>query len=216
MTPSLVRVAIVEDDRDIREFLRAGLSRAEGVQVVQVFPNGDDFLKRFDGLEVDVVLMDINMPGSTGIECISKAKPLAPSVQYLVLTVFENSAYIFQALCAGATGYLLKNVDMEELVEAVRDIAVGGSPMSPGIARLVVGSFQGQVQQRINNDMLTERERNILDQMAKGLLYKEVAAEAGISIETVRKHARNIYEKLQVNTRVEAIRKVYPQGAASA
>ncbi|MBK9174818.1 MAG: response regulator transcription factor [Flavobacteriales bacterium] len=205
-----IRTAIVEDDAEIRDLLRATLGRTGQVKVVGAFADSSGFLASLRTLDVDVVLMDINMPGMNGIDCIREAKPLAPKVQFLVLTVFENPAYIFQALCAGATGYLVKNSDPEEIIEAVQEIHVGGSPMSPAIARLVVGSFQHDAQQRINDHALTDREKHVLDQLSQGLLYKEIAANAGISIETVRKHARHIYEKLQVSTRVEAIRKVYP------
>ena len=210
MGPTPIRTAIVEDDAEIRELLRATLGRTGQVKVVGAFADAAEFLAGLPNLDVDVVLMDINMPGMNGIDCIREVKPLAPTVQYLMLTVFENPAYIFQALCAGATGYLVKNSDPEEIIEAVQEIHGGGSPMSPAIARLVVGSFQHEAQQRINDHALTEREKHVLDQLSQGLLYKEIAANAGISVETVRKHARHIYEKLQVSTRVEAIRKVYP------
>lgn len=208
-----VRVALVEDDKEIRELLESGLKRAERIQVVRCFANAEDFLSAFPGLEVDVVLMDINLPGKNGIDCIREAKPVRPSVQFLVLTVFENPAYIFQALCAGATGYLVKNEEPEQLHAAIRDIHAGGSPMAPAIARLVVASFQREVQMRIQDHALTEREKNVLDQLANGLMYKEIAAKAEISTETVRKHVRNIYDKLQVSSRMEAIRKVYPSAS---
>jgi len=210
MEPRQIRVALVEDDKEIRELLRLGLERAKLIQVVQCFANAEDFLEGFSTLEVDVVLMDINLPGKNGIDCIREVKPLRPSVQFLVLTVFENPAYIFQALCAGATGYLVKNEEPEQLHAAIHDIHAGGSPMAPTIARLVVASFQREVQVRIQDHALTEREKNVLDQLANGLMYKEIAAKAEISTETVRKHVRNIYDKLQVSSRMEAIRKVYP------
>lgn len=210
MEPRPIRVALVEDDKEIRELLRSGLERAPRLQVVQSFANAEDFLVAFPLLEVDVVLMDINLPGKSGIDCIREAKPLRPSVQFLILTVFENPAYIFQALCAGATGYLVKNEEPEQLHAAIHDIHAGGSPMAPTIARLVVASFQREVQVRIQDHALTEREKNVLDQLANGLMYKEIAAKAEISTETVRKHVRNIYGKLQVSSRMEAIRKVYP------
>jgi DNA-binding NarL/FixJ family response regulator len=210
MAKEPIRVVVVEDHKEVRAHVRSALQRQADIHVVGSFPNGDDFLEALDGLDADVVIMDINMPGRSGIECIGIAKPKLPATQFLVFTAFENSAYIFQALCAGATGYLLKSAEDDELADALRMIAIGGSPMSPAIARLVVTSFQKPVQEKINNELLTERERQIVDQMAKGLLYKEIGARLGISAETVRKHARNIYEKLQVNTRLEAIRKVYP------
>ncbi|MFZ1688260.1 MAG: response regulator transcription factor [Flavobacteriales bacterium] len=211
MGKGTVRVAIVEDDAEIRELLRDAVMHAEGMQVVRTFPSGDAFLAALPDVNAHVALMDINMPGRNGIECIREAKPLAHQVQYLVLTVFENPAYIFQALCAGATGYLVKNSDPDEIIDAIRSVHSGGSPMSPAIARLVVNSFQGQVQQRINDERLSDREKQVLDNLAQGLLYKEIAVKAGISVETVRKHVRHIYEKLQVKSRVEAIRKVYPR-----
>lgn len=205
-----IRVAIVEDDGEIRQLLRNILQRAEAMQVVGSYPDADAFLADRERIAPDVVLMDIGLPGLNGIECVRKAKPLAPATQYLMSTVFENPAYIHQSLCAGATGYLLKNADPEEIIAAVRDIHAGGSPMSPPIARLVVASFQHQAQLQIQDELLTDRERGVLDQLANGLMYKEIAAKAGISTETVRKHVRNIYQKLEVNSRMEALRKVYP------
>jgi len=210
MARTAIRVALVEDDKEILRFMRSILDDDADITVVQTFANSEDFLAAFVKLEVDVVLMDINLPGRSGIECIGEAKVLKPSAQFMVLTVFENPAYVFQALCAGATGYVIKDKAPEELVAAVHEIHVGGSPMSSAIARLVVGSFQRETQQRIVDHQLTEREKSLLDQLANGLLYKEIAAKWDISIETVRKHARNIYAKLQVGTRTEAIRKVYP------
>jgi DNA-binding NarL/FixJ family response regulator len=212
MAKDPIRIVLVEDHKDVREHVRAALQRKPDMRVVGSYPNGDDFLEALVTLEADVVIMDIHMPGHSGIECISIAKPKLPHVQFMVFTVFENAAYIFQALCAGATGYVLKNAEDDELLDAVRMIASGGSPMSPAIARLVVTSFQKPVVEKINNELLTERERQIVDQMAKGLLYKEIGVQLGITGETVRKHARSIYGKLQVNTRLEAIKKVYPGG----
>ncbi len=210
MQPKIIRVAIVEDDSDIRQLLRDLLMRAEHFQVVGSYPDADAYLADLEQRTPDVVLMDIGLPGMNGIECVRKAKPLNCATQYLMSTVFESPAYIHQALCAGATGYLLKNADPEEIIAAVLDIHAGGSPMSPPIARLVVASFQQQTQQDIQDHLLTEREKGILDQLANGLMYKEIAAKACISTETVRKHVRNIYEKLQVGSRMEAVRKVYP------
>ncbi len=210
MSAKPVRVAIVEDDSEIRQLLRNLLMRAEQLQVVGSYPDADAFLADRERINPDVVLMDIGLPGMNGIECVRQAKPLNPGTQYLMSTVFENPAYIHEALCAGATGYLLKNAEPEEMIAAVHDIDAGGSPMSPPIARLVVASFQQQAKQAIQDHLLTEREKSVLDQLANGLMYKEIAAKASISTETVRKHVRNIYEKLQVSSRHEAVRKVYP------
>jgi DNA-binding NarL/FixJ family response regulator len=213
MAQATIRVAIVEDDREIRTLLRGILERAEGLTVVGVFPDAESYLDEVERIAADVALMDIGLPGANGIECVRQAKPRRPETQYLMSTVFESPAYIHEALCAGATGYMVKNAEAEDIIAAVRDIHGGGSPMSPPIARLVVASFQGQAQQNIQDHLLTDREKGILDQLANGLMYKEIAAKAGISTETVRKHVRNIYEKLQVGSRMEAIRKVYPNSA---
>ena len=152
------------------------------------------------------------MPGKNGIECVRAAKVTKPEVQFLMLTIFENPAYIFEALCAGATGYLLKSTPPEELLDAVRDIHKGGSPMNSTIARMVVNSFQKETQQRINDEQLSDREKQVLDGLAAGLQYKEIADKFGLSTETVRVHVRRIYSKLQVSGRMEAVRKVYARG----
>lgn len=208
--PSPIRVIVVDDDREIRELLRGILERSEGLTVVGAFSEGETFLRDHLRLQAHVVVMDINMPGKDGIECVREAKLQRPETQFLMSTVFENPAYTFKALCAGATGYLVKNSEPEEIVAAVREIHAGGSPMSPAIARMVVDSLQKDVQQRIQDERLTDREKLVLDQLANGLMYKEIAAKAEISTETVRKHVHNIYSKLQVRSRMEAIRKVYP------
>lgn len=205
-----VRVIVVEDDDEIRDLVRRILSEDTSIQFIKAFPSGDAFLKDFTGEEAEVVVMDINMPGTNGIDCVAKAKPLNPQVQYIISTVFENPNYIFQALCSGATGYLLKSLSAQELVPAIHGVMGGGSPMSPAIARLVVSSFQGQARANISDHQLTPKEREIVDGLAAGLMYKEMAEKGGISIGTVRVHIRNIYEKLQVNTRHEAVKKVYP------
>ena len=205
-----IRVAMVEDNDKLLRSLRTIVDQAEGLEVAGTYLNGEDFLAAIPKLEVDVVVMDINLPGKNGIDCIREAKVMKPSVQFMVLTVFESPAYVFQALCAGATGYLVKGRASEELIDSIRDLHEGGSPMSSAIARLVVGSFQRETQQRINDEKLTDREKEVLDQLANGLQYKEIAAKAGISVETVRRHVHSIYAKLQVSSRHEAVRKAYP------
>jgi len=206
-----IKIIIVEDDKEIRQITEGILSSEADMEVVKVFSSGDNFLKDFESLTADVVLMDINMPGTNGIECVALAKPKKPSVQFLISTVFENPTYIFQALCAGATGYLVKNTTGDKIVAAVREIFNGGSPMSAQIARLVVTSLGGKQATVVNTQELTAREKEILDLLAKGLMYKEIASQKEISTETVRKHVRNIYEKLQVSTRMDAINKAYPK-----
>ncbi len=204
-----IRVILVEDDKEILEMMEGIISDENDMVVVKTFSNGDSFLKSWENYSCDVVLMDINMVGKNGIECIGIAKPINPNVQFLVCTVFENPKYIFQALCNGATGYLLKNNAGDKLLTAIREISQGGSPMSVSIARMVVDSFASKQKATIHNELLTPREKEILDLLAQGLMYKEIASRKEIGVETVRKHVYNIYEKLQVNSRTEAINKVY-------
>lgn len=203
-------MAIVEDDRDFRDMLLAGMVRNDGIQVIDTFPTGDRFLKALEELDADVVVMDINMPGTSGIDCVARAKPRKPAMQFLMSTVFENPAYIFQALCAGATGYIVKSAPSRDLIAAVYDIHTGGSPMSPAIARAVVGSFQGGVSPAIREEQLTTKEREVVDGLANGLMYKEIADKLGVNISTVRTHIRSIYDKLQVHSRSEAVKRIYP------
>jgi DNA-binding NarL/FixJ family response regulator len=210
MLKPIIKIAIVEDDTDLRHLLHSILEEKEGINVVRSFSNGENFLRDFLSIDVDVVIMDINMPGKNGIECVAEAKPLKPKVQFLMSSVFENPTYIFNALCSGATGYILKNSSSDELLNAVRQIFEGGSPMSAQIARMVVSSFQAKTVEKIEAGSLSNREREILDLLAQGLMYKSIGSKLNISTETVRTHVRNIYEKLQVSSRMEAIRKVFP------
>jgi DNA-binding NarL/FixJ family response regulator len=151
--------------------------------------------------------MDINMPGMDGIECVKQLKILAPQIQILMLTVYEDTERIFKALAAGATGYLLKRLEPEELLQAIRDVHAGGSPMSNSIARKVVASFQAAHLAGEKQNSLSQREQSVLDCLAEGLAYKQIADQLGISINTIRTHLRHIYEKLHVQSRTEAVAK---------
>lgn len=206
-----IKVVIVEDDRELRQLLEQLINKQVDMQVTKTFSNGRSFINEFKTLDVDVVIMDINMPGKTGIECVSETKHLRSHVQFLISTSFENHEYIFQALCAGATGYMLKSSKPAELLEAIRQISVGGSPMSMQIARLVVGSFQSDKKTTASVNELSTREKEIIHWLAQGLVYKEIGEKLIISPQTVRTHIRNIYEKLQVTSKTEAINKVFPR-----
>lgn len=204
-----ITVAVVEDLDEIRNALKVLIGGSEGFRCEHAFANGEDALRELPSIKPDVVLMDINMPGKNGIECVTELKVKMPLTQFMMCTVYDDDDNIFNALQAGATGYLLKRTSPAQILEAVRDLHAGGSPMSSEIARRVVASMQKKNKTSAAAEILTDREKEILDYLAKGFLYKEIAAELFISKETVKKHIHNIYEKLQVQTRTEALNKVF-------
>ncbi|MHC1706076.1 MAG: response regulator [Bacteroidales bacterium] len=203
----MIKIAIVEDDKIVREGLEMLLQGSPGFSCAGAFGNGEDALVSIPTLDVDVVLMDINLPGIDGVECILRLKTLNLPAQYIMLTVFEDTEAIFRSLAAGASGYLLKQTPPAKLLEAIQEVYQGGSPMTGEIARKVVQSFQNTPAAPGGMAGLSKREEEILSYLAKGYLYKEIAGFLFISMETVRTHIRNIYEKLQVRTRTEAILK---------
>jgi len=204
-----ISVAIVEDLKEIRESLRVLINGSEGFLCEHVYANAEDALAELFSKEVDVVLMDINLPGMNGIECMNLLKEKMPSTQFMMCTVYDDDENIFAALSSGATGYILKRTSPAQILEAIRDLHEGGSPMSSEIARRVVANLQKKNVNSASVEILTQREKEILDYLAKGFLYKEIATELFISKETVKKHIHNIYDKLQVQTRTEAINKAY-------
>ncbi len=202
-----ITISIVEDNDQLRGTLARVLNRAEGFQCISQFANAEDALKTLPQDKPNVVLMDINLPGMNGVECVRQLKPLCPTTQVIMLTVYEDTENIFNALAAGATGYMLKRTPRAELIEAIRDVLKGGSPMTTHIARKVVQSFQRSVASTQSTEDLSPREREVLDCLAQGFLYKEIAEKLAISYETVHTYIRRIYEKLQVRTRTEAVAK---------
>jgi DNA-binding NarL/FixJ family response regulator len=203
-------VSIVEDNEKLRGTLARVLNRAEGFRCVSQHPDAEDALKELPGVKPDVVLMDINLPGMNGVECVRQLKKLLPEVQMIMLTVYEDTDNIFEALTAGASGYLLNRTTSAELVAAIRDVLRGGSPMTAHIARKVVQSFQRSAPAQ-PADNLSEREQQVLDLLSRGLMYKEIADKLQISYETVHTYIRRIYEKLRVRTRTEAVAKFLRQ-----
>jgi len=200
-------VSIVEDNEQLRATLARVVGRAEGFRCVSHYGDGESAL---DGLPKDrpeVVLMDINLPGMSGVECVRRLKQVIPDTQIVMLTVYEDTENIFNALAAGAAGYLLKRTKSAELLEAIREVHRGGSPMTTHIARKVTQSFQRAGPSAQPTENLSEREQEVLDCLSQGLMYKEIADKLGISYETVHTYIRRIYEKLQVRTRTEAVAK---------
>jgi RNA polymerase sigma factor (sigma-70 family) len=203
----LITVSIIEDNDKLRETLVRVLNRADGFRCVSHYANAEDALKDLPQTKPDVVLMDINLPGMNGVECIRQLKKIAPEIQVIMLTVYEDTENIFDALAAGASGYMLKRTAGKELLEAIQEVKRGGSPMTTHIARKVVQSFQRSAAAAAQTESLSEREQQVLDLLSRGLIYKEIAEKLGISYETVHTYIRRIYEKLQVRTRTEAVAK---------
>src|SRR6202012_5835043 len=202
-----INVSIVEDSDKFRETLARVLNRSEGFACISHYPNGEDALKALPQDKPNVVLMDINLPGMNGVECVRQLKQLLPTVQVMMLTVYEDTENIFNALAAGAMGYMLKRTSRDELLEAIREVHRGGSPMTTHIARKVVQSFQRAAPAASPTEVLSPREQEVLDCLAQGFLYKEIAEKLSLSYETVHTYIRRIYEKLQVRTRTEAVAK---------
>jgi len=203
-----ITISIVEDDAPVRGVLTEWIRGAEGFKCIGVHENAEVALAALPQEKPSVVLMDINMPGMSGIECVRRLKPQMLDTQFVMLTVYEDPDHIFKALSSGASGYMLKRTPRSELLDAVKDVHAGGSPMSSNIARKIVQSFQ-----RFNSvapaepDNLSPREREVLELLARGYLYKEIAESLHISVPTVNTHIRRIYEKLHVRSRSQAIAK---------
>lgn len=202
-----IRVAIVEDNKDLLKSLVALVSGPGDLECVGGYSDGESALQEIPSLGPDVVLMDIKLPGMSGVECVSRLKAKSPPIQVMMLTILEDYEQIFQSLRAGATGYLLKQCIPEKLVESIRDLHSGGSPMSNSIARKVVLAFKDLACDRPSSgEQLSLREQEILNRLARGHLYKEIADELDLSYHTVRTHVQNIYKKLHIKSKAEAVR----------
>ena len=200
-----IRVAIVEDNHALRDGLAQLIGGTPGYTLVGAWPNCQGMLASVREVRPEVLLMDIQLPGMSGIDGVRRLKELMPAVEVLMLTVFEEEEKIFDSLCAGASGYLLKRTPPGVLLEAIKDVNTGGAPMTPKVARRVLSSFQ-EARNRGNDRVdLTERERQVLAGLVKGHTYQAIANERHISIDTVRSHVKNIYQKLQVNSKAEAV-----------
>jgi DNA-binding NarL/FixJ family response regulator len=202
-----IRVAFVDDDRWLRDRLTHEMKGLEGYECVAACPSAEEALRILPGLAPDVVVLDINLPGMSGIECLRRLKPQCPETQFLMLTVYEENELIFQSLVAGASGYLLKRTSTKELLNAIRQVKEGGGPMSIAIARRVIQYFNQQGTARSDVETLSPRERQVLDLLVHGSAYKQIADELAVGIETVRTYVKQIYTKLHVHSRGEAVAK---------
>lgn len=209
--PIKIKVVIIEDDKEMREGLEAIVRFHPGLECLASFPSAEEALANISSNIPDIFLMDIHLPGISGIECVKQLKPLLPQTQFMMCTVYEDTDTVYDSLCAGATGYLLKNSPPGKITDAILDLYHGGSPMSSTIARKVIHAFQPVPQLNTEVDTLTKREHELLELLAKGYRYKEIAEKLFISFETVRTHIHNIYEKLHVQSRTEAVNKVFPR-----
>ena len=203
-----IRVAIVEDDAMLGEGLVFLLKKTEGFQCVGLYPSGEGALRRIAGVKPNVILMDIGLPGMSGIECLREVRNLLPDTHVIMMTVFQDEEKLLQSLIAGAHGYLLKKSSPEEIVRAILEVQRGGAPMTPEIARRVLDLFSLIPQPSHLDENLSKREREILGFLVKGLTYREIADQLFISPATVRSHLKNIYEKLHVHSRTEAVVKM--------
>jgi DNA-binding NarL/FixJ family response regulator len=204
-----ITLSIVEDLDEVRDGLKNFISLSSDFKVLSTYKSAEDALDSLHLSAPDIVIMDINLPGMNGIECIRHIKNKSPGTQFMMFTVYENDEKVFEALKAGASGYLLKNTGLVQLIEAIKELHNGGSPMSANIARKLVTMFREKENNTKAIEVLSVRENEVLQLLAKGLLYKEIADQLHISTATVRQHIHKIYEKLHVQNRTEAINKAF-------
>lgn len=209
LTEMSISIAIVEDLAEVREGLKQFISLNPEFTILDTFETAEEAIDQLPRLNPDIVIMDINLPGMNGIECIRRMKKRSHHTQFMMFTVYENDEKVFEALKAGASGYLLKNTGLLQLIEALKELHNGGSPMSANIARKLVTLFREEHPDAQSAIRLSKREHQILNLLSKGLLYKEIAPQLGISVSTVRQHIHKIYEKLHVQNRTEAINKAF-------
>src|SRR5687767_11398939 len=203
-----IKVSIVEDLAEVREGLAELVRSDKELLMLEHFENAEAAVLKLPEMHPDIVIMDINLPGMSGIECIRQLKEKCPDTQFMMFTVYETDEKVLQALQAGATGYLLKRTDPKRILESIKELNQGGSPMSSNIARKLVNIFLHE-KGRIKKEILSDRENDVLQLLADGLLYKEIADRLHIGHGTVRQHIHHIYEKLHVQNRTEALNKAF-------
>jgi DNA-binding NarL/FixJ family response regulator len=204
----MITVSIIEDISDIREGLASIISNQPELKLLTCYENAEAAIANLPNLKPNVVVADINLPGKSGIECVAEIKAKHPDILFIMFTIYEDNDQVFEALKAGASGYILKNTEPAKIVEAIVELHEGGSPMSPKIARKVLQSFNTPPSNPVY-ELISKREREVLELLSKGFLYKEIADQLSISLSTVKRHLNHIYEKLQVQNKTEAVNKLY-------
>lgn len=208
-----IAISIVEDLPEVASVLGREISQQHDMLLLSSYNNAEDAVRELPEIQADIVIMDINLPGMTGIDCIRQVRQLCPRTQFMMFTIYDNTEHVFEALMAGATGYLLKKTPVDQIIENIRELYNGGAPMSTNIARKVIAHLQnsniGPTQQAEEAWHLTPKEKELLELLAKGLLYKEIAARLQVTAGTVRQYIHRIYEKLHVQNRTEAINKFF-------
>lgn len=204
----VVTVCIIEDILDIQQGLADIIRNDNRLLLLKSYDNAEDAIADLPTQKPDVVVADINLPGKSGIECVAEIKSKHPAIQFIMFTIYEDNDQVFEALKAGASGYILKNTEPAKIVEAIVELHEGGSPMSPKIARKVLQSFSNVGPNPVY-ELVSKREREVLELLSKGFLYKEIAEKLNISLSTVKRHLNHIYDKLQVQNKTEAVNKLY-------
>lgn len=207
----MITICIIEDLIEIQQGLQNILEQDERLEFLKSFSNAEQAIEEIPNLCPDIVITDINLPGKSGIEALTELKEILPETQFIMFTIYEDNDLIFDALKAGASGYILKNTNSQKILDAIIELYNGGSPMSPSIARKVIASFNKPMQyiDQTVNQLLSKREQEVLELLSKGFLYKEIADQLFISLSTVKRHLNHIYVKLHVQNKTEAVNKLY-------
>ncbi len=204
----MITICIIEDLIEIQNGLQTIIESDSRFELLQCFENAETAIAELPLLKPDIVLTDINLPGKSGIDCITEVKSKIPDTQFIMFTIYEDNDQVFEALKAGASGYILKNTSPEKIIASLIELHGGGSPMSPKIARMVLSSFNVITKNNVS-ELISKREQEVLELLSKGFLYKEIAEKLNITLSTVKRHLNHVYEKLQVQNKTEAINKMY-------
>ncbi len=204
----MITICIIEDLIEIQNGLQTIIESDSRFELLECFGNAETAIAELPLLKPDIVLTDINLPGKSGIDCITEVKTKIPDTQFIMFTIYEDDDQVFEALKAGASGYILKNTSPEKIIDSLIELHEGGSPMSPKIARKVLSSFNVITKNNVS-ELISKREQEVLELLSKGFLYKEIADKLNITLSTVKRHLNHVYEKLQVQNKTEAINKMY-------